>query len=143
MPKSSNKLNIEIVTPSGLAYSGEVDMVVAPAVQGTVGILPNHTPYFTKLDDGEIKIKKSEKEERFTIYGGFMDVQQGGQITIMTDGAKRSEKINVEAARKAKESAQKTLADKEKLSEVDFAKAEASLRRAILDLKVAQRRKRS
>lgn len=138
----AKQLFLEIVTPAGIAYASEVDMVVVPATNGTAGILPNHTPYFTKLEGGEVKITHKGKESFFTIYGGFMDVNQNGKVTIMTDGAKRSEEINLEASRQAKIEAEKILRDKEKISEVDFAKAQAALRQAILDLKVAQRRKR-
>ena len=140
---SSKKLHLEIVTPAGIVLTQEVDIVVAPAVQGTVGILPNHIPFFTKLNDGEIKIKNNGKEQHYTVYGGFMDVNQNGYVTILTDGAKRSDEIDLQSALRAKEQAEKMLKNKEKISEVDFAKAEASLRTAILDLKVAQKRKRA
>ena len=70
---STKKLFLEIITPAGKVYNNEVDMVIAPATEGTVGILPDHIPLFTKLKDGELKIKDSGKEEYFTIYGGFMD----------------------------------------------------------------------
>jgi len=140
---SEKKLFLEIITPEGIVYSDKVEMVIAPAIQGTVGILPQHTPFFTKLNEGEIKIKKDGKEEFFTVYGGFMDVSQGGKVSIMTDGAKRVEEINMETARAAREKAEIMLKEKEKLTEVEYLKAEASLRKAILDLKAAQRRKRS
>jgi F-type H+-transporting ATPase subunit epsilon len=140
---TAKTLFLEIVTPTGIVFAEPVQMVIAPAVEGTVGILANHTPFFTKLNEGELKIKKSDKEEFFTIYGGFMDVNPSGKVTIMTDGARRSEEISEETARVAKQQAEKLLQEKDKLSEVDFAKAESSLRKAILDLKVVQKRKRS
>ena len=139
---STKKLFLEIITPAGKVYNNEVDMVIAPATEGTVGILPDHIPLFTKLKDGELKIKDSGKEEYFTIYGGFMDVNQYGKITIMTDGAKRSDEISEKAAAEAKTKAEKLLKEKTKLSEAEFRKIEANLKRAVLDLKAAQRRKK-
>ncbi len=136
-----HQLQVKIITPGGLIYSGLAKMVVAPASEGTVGILPHHAPLFTRLEAGEIKIKTEDKETLFAITGGFMDVNPEGTVTILTDSAQRSEEIDEKAAAAARERAEKLLADREKLSERDFALAEASLRKALLELKVAKKRK--
>ena len=141
MDKTAKKLQIEIITPSGVRHSCKADMLIAPAVMGTVGILPNHIPLFTKLESGEIKIKTSGKDEYFAVTGGFMDVDANSRITILTDSAQRSEEIDEKRTEKAKEEAEKLLKNHEKLSEKEFAVAENSLRKALLDLKVSRRRK--
>ena len=141
MEKTAKKLQIEIITPSGISHSCKADMLTAPAVMGTVGILPNHIPLFTKLNPGEIKIKTSGKSEYFAVTGGFMDVNSDSKITVLTDSAQRSEEIDEKRAEKAKEEAEKLLKDRGKLSEKEFAVAESSLRKALLDLKVSRRRK--
>lgn len=140
MDKTGKTLQVQIITPSGISHSCKADMLTAPAVMGTVGILPNHIPLFTKLKPGEIKIKTSEKSEYFAITGGFMDVNANSGITILTDSAQRSEEIDEKTAEKAKEEAEKLLEDRGKLSEKEFAIAENSLRKALLDLKVSRRR---
>lgn len=141
MDKIGKKLKIQIITPSGINRSCEADLLTAPAVMGTVGILPNHIPLFTKLEPGEIKIKTGGKNEYIAVTGGFMDVNANSQITILTDSAQRSEEIDEKSAEKAKEEAEKLLKDREKLSEKEFAVVESSLRKALLDLKVSRRRK--
>ena len=141
MDKTAKNLQIQIITPSGVRHSCKADMLTAPAVMGTVGILPNHIPLFTKLKPGEIKIKTGGKDEYFAVTGGFMDVDANSRITILTDSAQRSEEIDEKRTEKAKEEAEKLLKNREKLSEKEFAVAENSLRKALLDLKVSRRRK--
>lgn len=141
MDKDNLKLQVKIITPAGIAHTCEAKMVVAPSAQGIVGILPHHIPLFTRLQPGEIKIKKEGKEELFAVTGGFMDVNPEGIVTILTDSAQRSEEVDERAAAEAKAKAEKLLTEREKLSERDFALAEASLRKALLELKVAKKRK--
>ena len=141
MDKESKKLLVKIVTPAGTTYTGSAQMVVAPASQGTVGILPHHISFFSKLNPGEVKIKEDNKEEFFAVTGGFIDVNADGQVSILTDSAQRSEAIDEKAAAAAKEKAEKLLSERQKLSEKEFAIAEASLRKALLELKVAKKRR--
>jgi len=136
-----DKLKVKIITPDGITFQAEAEIVVAPAVEGTVGILPHHIPLFTKLDSGEVKVTVDGKVNFFAILGGFIDVNPAGEVTILTDSAMRSEEIDEKTASFAKAQAEKLLSEREKLSESDFARAEASLRKALLELKVARKRK--
>lgn len=139
MPK---QLKVKIITPEGISFESLAAMVVAPAVEGTVGILPNHIPLFTKLNPGELKIKiEGSKDKFFTVTGGFMDVSPDSQVTILTDSCSRSEELNEKNSLEAKKQAEYLLSQREKISAGDFAKAEASLRKALLELKVAKKRK--
>jgi F-type H+-transporting ATPase subunit epsilon len=138
---NQKKLKVKIITPQGITHQSLADIVVAPAVAGTVGILPHHIPFFTKLNPGEIKIKIDNKEEFFTVTGGFMDVNSDGLITILTDSAQRSEEITEAAAERAKLEAERALQQAEKLSKTEFARAESALRKAILELKISRRRR--
>ena len=135
-----DNLIVKIVTPEGVSFESQAQSVVAPAVEGTVGILPHHIPFFTKLEHGEVKIKIEQKFRHFAITGGFMDVSPKSEVTILTDSCSRSDEINEKTALKAKEEAEKLLKERTKISEADFIKAESSLRKAILELKVAARR---
>lgn len=138
---NQKKLKVKIVTPQGIIHESQADVVVAPAVVGTVAILPQHIPFFTKLNPGEIKIKTGGKEESFAVTGGFMDVNSDSQVTILTDSAQRSEQINEAAAERARAEAEKALQQAEKLSKTEFARAEGSLRKAILELKISRKRR--
>ena len=136
-----DNLTVKIVTPEGVSFESAAQSVVAPATEGTVGILPHHIPFFTKLDHGEVKIKIEGKERHFAVTGGFMDVSPKSEVTILTDSCARSDEIDEKASLKAKEEAEKLLKEREKLSQTDFARAEASLHKALLELKVARKRK--
>lgn len=134
-----DKLHLEIVTPEKLIYSDDVDMVVVPGSEGDLGILPHHIALFTKIKPGEIKIKKGEIEDYLAATGGFLDVAGDGRVTILADYAVKSDEIEIEKVAEAKKKAEEAM--KEKRSETDFALAESELRKSILELKIAERRK--
>lgn len=133
------KLTIEVVTPEKIIYSGEAEMVIAPAVGGDVGILPRHIPLFSRLKIGELQIKRGGQTEYFAINGGFLDVKDN-KVTILTETARRSDQINEQEVLEAKERAETIM--KESKTKEDFAAAEASLRRSLLELKVVRRKNR-
>jgi F-type H+-transporting ATPase subunit epsilon len=133
-------LTLEIVTAERQVLAEEnVDMVVAPAIDGEVGILPNHAPLITVLQIGELRLKKGADEQSIIIAGGFLEVLND-KVTILADVAERSDEIDVAAAEQARVRAEETLRNREQLG--DSAGAEAALRLASLRLRVGTRRKR-
>jgi F-type H+-transporting ATPase subunit epsilon len=133
-------LNLEIVTVERLLYSDDVDMVVAPGIEGVLGILPNHTPLLTALDHGELIVRKEGEEELFfAVSGGYMDVQPH-KVTVLADAAERADEISLERAREARDRAQRVI-EAGGLSMDDLIRAEAALRRALVRLKVGQKRR--
>ena len=132
------KLTIDIITQEKHVLTKEIDRLVAPADQGEVTILPKHIPLFTKLSDGVVILINDHQKEEIAILGGFMDVAPNSKVTILSDAAVHADDINIVKAQAAKKAAEETL--KHKVSKVEFKQAEASLRRAILELKVARRR---
>jgi len=132
------KLQLEIVTPIKTVYKEEVDEVVAPTINGQITILPQHVGLLTKIEPGELLIKKNSSLQSIAITGGFIEVANN-KVTILADYAVRSEDIEVAKVDEARKRAEMLL--KEKLEVRDFAKAEGELRRALLELKVAHRRK--
>jgi len=134
-------LSVSILTPTGtLAKIDQVEVVVANTTTGQIAILPNHIPLFTRLQHGELKIKAQEKEQFFTLFQGFLNVTANNNIIVMADNALRSEELNVDAIRKAKEDAEKALQEKEKLSATEILKAETTIRRTIMELRIAERK---
>ena len=131
------KIKLSIATQEKIVLEETVDEVIAPATEGEVAILPLHIPLFTKLNPGEIKIKKDGRFEHFVIAGGFMDVNSD-VVTILADSCVRAEEIDIQKAEEAKKRAEQLLA--QKLSKIDFTKAEASLRKALIELRVVQGR---
>lgn len=132
----------EIITPERIVFQEEVDEITAPTATGEITILPKHVGLLTKIMPGELTIKKDAQTKFFAITGGFLEVEKD-KITILTDYAVRSEEIEVAKAIEAQKHAERLMKEaKEKASEKDFALAESELRRAILELKVAHRRRK-
>lgn len=133
-------MRLDVVTPECLICSCEVDAVIAPGVEGQLGILPHHAPLITALQAGELRVRKDNDETCIAIYGGFLEVRPN-RIIVLADAAERAEEIDVTRAEEAKRRAEQALANR-KISEVDRAQAEAALRRSLVQLKVAGRRKK-
>ena len=131
---------LEIVTPERLAYSDQVDMVIAPGVEGELGILPHHAPLITTLGVGELRIKKGGSEESFAIIGGFLQVRPD-KVVVMAETADLASDIDLAKAEEARKEAERALS--EGFDEpADLARARASLQRALLRIRVAERRHR-
>lgn len=133
------KVRLEIVTAEKLIYSEDVDMVVAPGVDGYLGILPHHTPLMTMLNPGELRIKKGGEEVDMAITGGFLEVRPD-KVIVLADAAEKAEEIDIARAEAAKKRAEERLVGK--VPEADLALAQASLMRALTRLKVAEKRRR-
>lgn len=133
---------LDIVTAERAVYAEDVDMVIAPGIEGQLGILPHHAPLMTTLQSGELRIKKGGEEISLVISGGFLEVRPD-RVVVLADAAERAEEIDVARAEEAKRRAQKRLAERHLPGvEIDEAQAETALRRALARLKVAETVKR-
>ncbi len=133
-------LHLEVITPERKVYEDDVDMVVAPATDGYVGILPHHAPLFTTLGPGEFKVKRGGVEEILAVFGGFMDVR-GDRVVVLTDAAEPAEEIDAGRAQEARDRAQQVLAAGP-ASAADEQRARAELQRALVRLRVSENRRR-
>lgn len=132
----------EIITAERIAFQGDVDMVVAPGIDGQLGILPHHAPLMTALTIGELILHKAGEEDTImAIGGGFMEVGPK-HVTILADSAERAEEIDEARAEAARQRAEATMSQARGEQE-DLTKAQAALRRSMLRLKVAKRRPKS
>ncbi len=129
-------IRLDIVTAERTVFSEDVDMVIAPGVEGQLGILPHHTPLMTTLQAGELRVKKGGGEIPLAISGGFLEVRPD-RVVVLADAAERAEEIDVARAEEAKERAQEHLA-KRRAGGMDGARAEAALHRSLARLKVAE-----
>jgi F-type H+-transporting ATPase subunit epsilon len=133
-------LKVEIVTAERLVYSEEgVDEVVAPGIEGEFAVLPMHAPLLTMIKPGLMRIIKGGDETEMAITGGFLEVR-GDRVTVLADAAERAEEIDISRAEEARRKAEHQLEDRE--AEVDLARVSAELQRALIRLKVAERRRR-
>jgi F-type H+-transporting ATPase subunit epsilon len=132
-------INLDIVTAEQLVYSDDVDIVVAPGIDGELAVLPHHAPLMTMLQPGELRVRKGGEEIFMAITGGFLEVRPD-RVTILADAAERAEDIDAARAEEAKRRAEERLSGK--IAESDMARAEAALRRSLLRLRVAEKRRR-
>jgi F-type H+-transporting ATPase subunit epsilon len=133
-------LHLEVITPERRVYEDDVDMVIAPASEGYVGILPHHAPLLTGLGPGEFRVKKGGVEEALAVFGGFMDVR-GDRVVVLTEAAEPAEEIDASRAQEARDRAQQALAAGP-VSTADEQRARAALQRALVRLRVSESRRR-
>jgi F-type H+-transporting ATPase subunit epsilon len=129
-------LKIDIVTAERIVYSAEADAVIAPGVEGQLGILPHHAPLMTILEAGELVVRKGAQEEIMAISGGFLEVRPD-HVIVLADQAERAEEIDVNRAAEARKRAEERLKTKE--TGIDTLRAETALRRALVRLSVAEK----
>ena len=135
-----SSLRLDIVTAERVVYSEDVDAVIAPGVEGQLGILPHHTPLMTTLQAGELRVKRGGEEDSLAISGGFLEVRPD-RVIVLADSAERAEEIDVSRAEAAKKRAEQRLADRHAAG-LDEQRAEMALHRAVARLTVAGKVKR-
>lgn len=135
-----NQIHLTIITQEKEVLSIPVDSITAMTTSGEVTILPNHIPLMTKLTDTEFIYRVGGKEHSLAVSGGFMNVEPGSKVTVLTDAAIRSEEINISKSELARKKAYEDMQDQKK-SKTELFIAEGELRRAMLELKVAQHKR--
>ena len=132
---AEGKLLLEIVTPQGLVYSGEVDEVTASGSEGEFGVLPGHVPFVTTLKIGMLACKKGNETKFFFVSWGYAEVGPD-KVMILADSAERSEDIDIERAKAAMKRAEERL---KKAEDVDFIRAESALERAVTRTRIVEK----
>jgi F-type H+-transporting ATPase subunit epsilon len=136
-----SSLKLDIVTAERVVYSADVDIVIAPGVEGQLGILPHHAPLMTILQAGELVVRKDGQEDSLAISGGFLEVRPD-RVIVLADSAERAEEIDIARAEAARKRAEERLKDRRTTGADEAALAEAALRRAMARLSVADKMKR-
>ena len=131
----SKNMMLDVLTPERSVCCMEVEMVIARAMDGEVGILANHAPLIAALDIAPLRYRKDGVEHAVAINGGFMEVKDN-RISILTPVAETETEIDFRRAEEAKERAEKRLAAP--TPEIDVRRAELALRRAMMRLKIAK-----
>lgn len=131
-------LRLEIVTPEGVTYSEDVEMVTLPAVEGELGFLPDHIHMMTQMVPGQITVQKKGGEQFLAVGGGLVEIT-AKRVAILTDLAVAADKIDEAKAEEARLRAEARL--KEKLSDEEVASVNASLARSLAQLKVKRHRR--
>ena len=129
-------LKLQIITPDGMAYSEDVDMVTLPGVEGQMGVLPLHVPLMTQMVPGEIIVRKAGEEYFLAVGEGLIEVA-GDHVNILTDLAIASDMIDEAKVEEARQRAEARL--HEKLSDEEVASVNSSLARSLAQLHVKRR----
>ena len=130
-------IRCDIVSAEEEIYSGPVSMVVATGEMGELGIAPKHAPLITRLKAGQVRVILPNGEEQLIyVSGGILEVQPQ-VVTVLTDTAIRGKDLDEAAAKKAKEEAERILANRSEAMEV--AEAQAQLAQAIAQLQALER----
>ena len=112
----ADTLKLEIVTPESVIYSEDVEMVTLPGSEGETGIYPNHVPLMTKVQAGELVVKRGGAEEILAVGEGFAEIT-GDHVAILTDNAIDSANVDEAAAEEAKAKAEQRLEEGGDISE--------------------------
>lgn len=129
-------IHVDIVSAEAALYSGQAELVVAPAIQGDVGIMPRHAPLLTPLKEGEVRVKTGDEVDSFYVSGGMLEVQPY-KVTVLSDTAVRAHDLDEDAALEAKLRAEKLMKDRQ--TDVDYARAQAELAEAMFQLKAIEK----
>ena len=132
----ADRLTLEITTPTRLVVTEQVDEVVAPGIEGYFGVLPGHAPFLTTLGVGIVTYRIGRDEHQLAVSGGFAEVRND-KVIILADSAERPEEIDRARAERAKERAERRLTGRSQ-EEVDYARCQTALARALTRLQVAR-----
>ncbi len=130
---------LTIVTAEREVFSEDVDALIAPGIEGQLGILPNHAPLMTQLQPGEMTVRSGNDENVLVVTGGFLEVLNNN-VTILADTAELDVAIDLERAEEAMRRAAERVENRQ--SEVDLSRALQSFRRAQIRVGLARRRGR-
>ncbi len=102
-------LSLKVITPEREALDVEdVEIVVAPGIDGQLGILRRHAPLIAQLEPGTLRVRRDSEEQYFSISGGFLEVMNDA-VTVLADASERAGDIDLERAHRAREAAQRDL----------------------------------
>ena len=132
-------MRVEITTAERVVFSGKAEVLLAPGVEGQLGILPHHAPLITMLQPGELVLRSGDEESFNAVSGGFLEVA-GNIVTVLADACERVEEIDEGRAQAAIERAAERLHMRS--ADIDLERATTALRRAQIRLRVARRRRR-
>ena len=132
-------LRLEIITAERQVFADDVNVVVAPGIEGELGILPHHAPLMTMLKPGELLIRKDGEETYLAVTGGFLEIRPD-KVIILADACEREEEIDITRAEEAKRRAEERI--EAHPQGLDIARAQAALLRSLIRIRIAERKRR-
>lgn len=133
-----NQINFQLVTPEKIVLTKELASLNCPTELGQITILPNHAGLVAKLKPGELHAKTQGEDFYIFVSGGFVEVKDGSNVTVLADAAEHHFEIDEQRALEAKTRAQEELS-KISSESSDYAMVAASLERSLSRLNVARK----
>jgi F-type H+-transporting ATPase subunit epsilon len=134
-------IRCDIVSAEEEIFHGEAQLVVATGEEGELGIAPRHAALITRLKPGQVRVHLPNGEEQFFyVSGGILEVQPS-VVTVLADTALRAKDLDEAAARKAKDEAERMLANR--TDALEIAQAQAQLLQAVAQLQALERLRRT
>ncbi len=134
-------IRCDIVSAEQEIFHGNVSMVIATGEMGELGIAPRHAPLITRLKPGQVRLKLENGDEQFFyVSGGILEVQPQ-VVTVLADTAVRATDLDEASAIKAKEEAQRALANRTDAMEI--ADAQNQLAQAMAQLQALEHLRRN
>ncbi len=127
-------VHVDVVSAEEQIFSGLAEVIVVPGEMGELGIYPRHTALMTRIKPGAVRIKRPDQEQEELIYvsGGMLEVQPG-VVTVLADTAIRGGDLDEARAKETKQLAEEAM--KNRISDIDYAQAQAELAEAIAQLR--------
>ncbi|MGR6837380.1 F0F1 ATP synthase subunit epsilon [Syntrophomonas erecta] len=133
---AENTFMLEIVTPEQILFKNEVQFLVAPAVEGELGVMRNHAPIVAALKIGVLRYKDATgTQQKIAISGGFMEVVDN-KARVLAETAEHGHEVDVLRARAAADRAKQRLNMRDE--NINYARAQLSMQRAMARLKAAE-----
>jgi F-type H+-transporting ATPase subunit epsilon len=133
----AERLTLELATPTRMVVAETVDEVVVPGSEGYFGVLPGHAPLLATLGIGELTYRIGREERHVAVAGGFAEVRND-KVIVLADTAELPQDIDRARAERARDRAEQRLSGRLQ-DEIDYARAGASLARALTRIQVAGR----
>lgn len=135
MAEEHKSFHLSVLTPEGSVLESEVVYVALPAANGSMGVMYHHAPLVAALDTGIMKVRYPDQRTVYYALGeGFLEVK-ANHVSVLSDFLNEAGEVDIERARKALARAKERMAAR--AGDLDQVRAEASLRRAMVRLRVA------
>lgn len=138
---SVKKISFRVISQEAELLQTEVDSITVPTTTGDITVLPGHEILFSQVKPGHLVYRDGMEEHSMVVSEGFIDFAPGDKVTIMVDSGVLARNVSVEKAEQAMKDAKETMSKTQDQREMIM--AEASLRQAMLEIKLAQKTRKS